>query len=364
MSPNPDFSSAPDGCVVSLFQPSLGLGGGVERQCEALGSALQSQGVEVRAMAMLGPGDRPTRVSKARFVLRVGVELWRRRRRPGPVIVGHPGLAPAIAIWRLIVPGTKLNHFVLFHGEDIWNGKVLRRMWLRFLRARLVTVSSFSAGALASLGKATVLSPRLPDLWRDALLALPDRTTSGASVQVLTVFRLADADGKGLPALLDALGQLIKAGTRLTLTVAGSGRLPDRLAGRMRDLTWAQVIADPSDRELARLYSEADLFVLATRLRLRPPTSGEGFGLVLLEAQLAGLAVVAPAFGGSDDAFAHGFTGLRPIDESAEALATTIGLLLDDCELRTRMAANARQWATAVTDPRLGHRRVAEVFLA
>ena len=76
-----------------------------------------------------------------------------------------------------------------------------------------------------------------------------------------------------------------------------------------------------SDRELARQLAGADLFVLATRSRGGRHTSGEGFGLVLLEAQVAGTPVVAPAHGGSHDAYIEGITGLAPMDETAGSLA-------------------------------------------
>ena len=47
---------------------------------------------------------------------------------------------------------------------------------------------------------------------------------------------------------------------------------------------------------------------------------GEGFGLVLLEAQAAGTPVIATAYGGSHEACIEGVTGVAPADESAEAL--------------------------------------------
>ena len=52
-----------------------------------------------------------------------------------------------------------------------------------------------------------------------------------------------------------------------------------------------------TDQELADELAAADIFVLATRTRSGRNAYGESFGLVLLEAQVAGTVVVGPAFG-------------------------------------------------------------------
>ena len=72
-------------------------------------------------------------------------------------------------------------------------------------------------------------------------------------------------------------------------------------------------------QELVDLYGGADIFVLASRQHRRPGPAGEGFGIVLAEAALAGLPVMAPANDGSRDAFVPGLTGMRPVDQSVEA---------------------------------------------
>ena len=48
------------------------------------------------------------------------------------------------------------------------------------------------------------------------------------------------------------------------------------------------IVPSPTTDELVELYARADVFVLAT---LMGPYSGEGFGIVLAEAQLAGCVV-------------------------------------------------------------------------
>jgi phosphatidyl-myo-inositol dimannoside synthase len=115
-----------------------------------------------------------------------------------------------------------------------------------------------------------------------------------------------------------------------------------RLVGAHR---WCSVRAGLTDRELAGQLAAADLFILATRTRSGRRPTGEGFGLVLLEAQLAGTPVVGPAHGGSRDAYAETTTGLTPTDESATALAGVLDSLLKDPGELRRMGARAADWA-------------------
>lgn len=86
--------------------------------------------------------------------------------------------------------------------------------------------------------------------------------------------------------------------------------------------------------------------------------SGEGLGLVLLEAQVAGTPVVAPAYGGSADAFHADVTGLPPRDESAEALGAVLWALTTDEHLRAEMGTAAAAWARSGFAPARYARRV------
>ena len=100
------------------------------------------------------------------------------------------------------------------------------------------------------------------------------------------------------------------------------------------------------DHELAGQLAASDLFVLATRTRPGRNASGEGFGLVLLEAQVAGTPVVGPAYGGSHDAYIDQVTGVSPTDESERALARTLEDLLQYPGRLPEMGKRAAEWAS------------------
>jgi glycosyltransferase involved in cell wall biosynthesis len=100
-----------------------------------------------------------------------------------------------------------------------------------------------------------------------------------------------------------------------------------------------------TDEEFARELASADLFVLATRTQFGRKASGEGFGLVLLEAQVAGTPVVGPAYGGSREAFIDNVTGAAPTDESSGALAELLNRMLDDPKRLALMGEWGARWA-------------------
>jgi glycosyltransferase involved in cell wall biosynthesis len=164
-----------------------------------------------------------------------------------------------------------------------------------------------------------------------------------------TSFRLSDWESKGLPELVEAIR--LTGRTDIQLTVCGSGTVPVELRRLIDATAFCSLRANLPDAELAEQFAAADLFVLATRLQKAPTSSGEGFGLVLIEAQLAGTPVVGPAFGGSSDAFRAGITGASPVDHSADALARVISELASDRPRLTSMGQAAATWSREEFNP-------------
>ena len=158
--------------------------------------------------------------------------------------------------------------------------------------------------------------------------------------RLLTVAMMRDGDKRAsYEVLARALARL---GDRpWHLTVAGDGPAGEAIralfpAGRTRFLGQVPPAGMPS------VYADADLFVW--------PAINEAYGLVLLEAQAAGLPVIAGRTGGVPDIVTDGETGLLTPEGDDAAFAAALARLLDDPGRRARMGLAASRKAAADHD--------------
>ncbi len=94
-----------------------------------------------------------------------------------------------------------------------------------------------------------------------------------------------------------------------------------------------------SEEDLARLYAEADLFLL---LSLQQGYHAEGFGLVFLEASAHGVPVVGPTTGGCPEAIAEGRSGFTCDPEDSGLVAERMHAILTERAIDRR---ECRRWA-------------------
>jgi phosphatidylinositol alpha-1,6-mannosyltransferase len=327
---------------VLLLSPSRGLGGGIERYVETLEWAFAAQGVGCQRIDLHhpGPAGHAGLLARCSFALRGRTERTR-------LVVAHRALLPVATV--LASASSVEGISVICHGSDVW-GPRLRPRWrteARLMRrrdVRVVAVSSFTAGALPPGVLASVLPPGLSAGWFGELAQAATQIRPGdGKIRLVTAFRLADWRDKGLPQLLAAVEALGRPD--VSLSVCGSGEPSAELLRAIRAHQWCTLRPGLSDAGLAAELAAADLFVLATRTRPGRAASGEGFGLVLLEAQVAGTPVVGPAHGGSHDAYLDGVTGATPTGESAAELADLLATLLKEPADLGQMGASAASWA-------------------
>ncbi|WP_295884290.1 glycosyltransferase family 4 protein [uncultured Thiohalocapsa sp.] len=167
---------------------------------------------------------------------------------------------------------------------------------------------------------------------------------------LLTVGRLVER--KGIDTTIRALPQVLAQCPDARYLIVGTGDYRTELEALVAEYgVGEQVIFAgrvPHD-ELVAHYQLCDLFVMPNRELANHDT--EGFGLVFLEANACGKAVVAGRAGGVVEAVRHGETGLNVDGEDVGAVAGAItGLLLDDTR-REAMGARglevARQSSSA-----------------
>jgi phosphatidylinositol alpha-1,6-mannosyltransferase len=116
----------------------------------------------------------------------------------------------------------------------------------------------------------------------------------------------------------------------------------------------------PSDAELIECYQQCDLFALPNR---QVGWDFEGFGIVLLEAQACGKAVVTGLSGGTSETLDPSSTGELVDCDTPEPLAAVVIDLLDDPARRARMGIRARQWAVAHFDWQALSRQALQIFV-
>lgn len=129
-----------------------------------------------------------------------------------------------------------------------------------------------------------------------------------------------------------------------TLDIVGDGEASDAVAGLFSSLTgrvrFHGRIAHNAD--LAGLYQAADLFVW--------PAVNEAYGMVLLEAQALGCAVVAGAYGGVASVVRHGETGMLTPPGDVAAFAGALADLLQDRERLRRLGDGASRFVRQERD--------------
>ena len=310
-----------------ILSPSRGLGGGIERYVETLEWAFAEKGVRYRRLDLCRAG-----LTAHTRILRDARRQLRSSLSPARLIVAHRCLLPVARV--LLKEDAVRGISVVCHGAEAWTSRlrprsVLEQRLMRGTDLRVIAVSNYTSGALSRSSRATLLPPGLSRKWFDTLVAASAYVEPArAGVNLVTAFRLADWRDKGLVQLLDAIGSLGRDDIRLT--VCGSGRPPDELRRLVAAHQCCTLRSGLTDTGLARELAAADLFILATRTRVGRRSSGEGFGLVLLESQVAGTPVMGPALGGSHEAFVERVTGVSPVDETSGAMAVALEQLLGD----------------------------------
>lgn len=338
--------------IVALF-PALLSVGGIEmagRQTAAAFAAIaDSNGWPYQFFSLndakgeheAGAGEKRFRFrgfgrKKLQFVL---VSLQAARARPRIIFAAHPNLAPIAAAMRFFARDARL--IVGTHGIEVWEPLPrIRRLALR--RADVVVAPSSDTERRLSVAQGIPaekirrvpwpLDPEMEDLARlPEQLPLPHEFPSGRVV--LSVGRWAANERyKGVDLLIQAFGELSNEFPDAQLVLVGQG---DDLA-RLRALAQQSCavrkihfLTHLSRIELAACYAHAEIFAL--------PSTGEGFGLVFLEAMAFRKPVIGAPFGGIPDIIKDGETGILVDPKKPEFLTEAVRALLSNDELRRKM---------------------------
>ncbi len=345
------------------FPPAVG---GMEVMIEQIFTGLQQRGHAVEVVTTWADKRPPTPgVHRAPrrgvpayllFCLRRGHQLCRTL-RPDFILCGSLISAP---VGWLLARLFRRPWGCPLYGSDLATGGRIHHWIARFLLRRadvLFPISRFTADLAVRRGaradRCVIIPPGVDPTPFDA-----PPTTGAESILsacqvrrvLITVGRLVRRKGV-LEFVRDVMPTLTKEMPEILFLIVGDDgaqSLIHNKEGMRRQIEAAiqehnlgdhvRVLGKLSDQELLRLYFNAHVFVLPV---LELPGDIEGFGIVFLEAGLAGVPSVATSTGGIPDAIVDGHTGLLVPPGDTAALQAAVLRLLRDEELRQQFGRQA-----------------------
>jgi len=250
------------------------------------------------------------------------------------VIHTHLGHADILGIWA--AKRTKAKLFSTIHSTSFKDNRVLDNMYFSFYRFlfkrfndrwNLISISkSVEQIVVKKITKVNqnnyVLHNAIPDVGSF------DRAHNNV-VSILFVGRLTKA--KSIDTLLKAVCHLKKKNLNFRVTIVGEGHLKRKLLKLTNKLKVEDIVTFTGKRKnVNEFYKKSDIFIL--------PSIWEGFGIVILEAFSAKLAVIASAIEGPAELIQDNKNGLLFNPKNVIQLAEKMELLIENKTLRESLA--------------------------
>lgn len=330
--------------------------GGVMAHIYHLKHGLEKYGHQVKIIAPLSgpppnyssntgliPLGRSVPVPTGGSTARISLSVWLRpkikellKQEAFDVIHLHEPLAPIIPLLILhLSQSVNVGTFHAFHGSSktYFFTKYLLRKWYNKLDGR-IAVSQPALDFVSKHFPGTYeVIPNGIDFNRFANPKIKIEDYQDGKINILFVGRMEKR--KGLKYLLGAYSKLKWQYPNSRLIVVGPGNPePDcyRLIAE-RNIEDVVFVGGVSSEDLPRYYQAADIFC-------SPATSGESFGIVLLEAMASGKPIIASNIEGYSSVMSHGDEGLLVPPKDEEALTEALSNLIKDPSLREKLGTN------------------------
>jgi phosphatidyl-myo-inositol dimannoside synthase len=278
------------------------------------------------------------------------------RRQPDAVLCAHIVCSPAAAAVRRLRGIPVLQYL---YAKEI-DGRPRLARFAATRADRIVAISGYTRDLALRMGAAP---SRLCVIPPGVDLPAARVAERAARPTIVTVSRLRDAY-KGHDVVLDALRRVRERVPDVRWVIVGDGPLRPSLEAAVARRSLGGVVefaGAASDRERDAWLDRAWVFAMPSRT---PPgsMSGEGFGIVFLEAGAHGLPVLAGNVGGALDAVRHDETGLLVDPADPAAVAAGLTRLLVDRQLAATLGAAGQQRAHRFAWPLISERVQAELL--
>ena len=251
-----------------------------------------------------------------------------------------------IAALSLLITGKRVPLLCTSHGGDLFalKGKGLQRLkrWVMDKSAALTVVSKAMKKTVVDMGIVSDKVEVIPMGVDLKGLFTPDPRVPRKTDELLFVGRLVEK--KGVQFLLEAMPAVLKKHSTVRLILAGSGPMEQELRQQAQRLHLSEKIdflGMVSQTRLPELYRTATLAIFP--FIVAKSGDQEGFGLVQVEAMGCECPFIAGDLPAIHDIITHEENGLIFPSGNAQALADAIIKLLDDPELRGRLAVAGRK---------------------
>ena len=233
----------------------------------------------------------------------------------------------------------------LAHGNDVLTHHCKKRR-LRIQQAlhqasRVIAVSNATANIVRALG-----IQHVSVIHNGVLIFEPLKRCPVKKPMLLTISRIEPR--KGQDQIIKILPELIKIYPNIEYIIAGSGRYREtleKLAKQLQVDRHVTFLGSVDERQKLRLLASADVFVMPVRHDY-DSHSIEGFGIALVEAQLAHCPVLTGQVGGVTDVVKHGVTGFTCDGESQNDILEKIKRMLCSENEVANCANNAYDYAS------------------
>lgn len=270
------------------------------------------------------------------------------------ILVGH--ILPLGTAAYLISRILPIKYSVILHGMDLtFAVKTKKKRWLtkKILKnARNIFCGNSYTAEMAKKAvgekggrKVVVVNPGV-EINQESEIGnreLRKKYNLENKIVLLSVGRLVKR--KGFDMVIEALPQILKQISNIAYVIAGSGEEINNFKFKIENLKLNDkiiLITDADDREKNAWYNACDIFIMPAR---EIDGDFEGFGIVYLEANLAGKPVIAGNSGGVRDAVIDGLNGLMVDPESVQDISQAIIKLAKDENLRKKLGKQGRERA-------------------